>query len=68
MQTADLRVDLRTSRGLGLVLRFMLSVRVRVRVSVRVKIKVRVSSDVLPYCRSADPQSAFNPCPPSSAL
>jgi len=28
-----------------------------------VKIKVRVSSSILPYCRSAGPQSAFNPWP-----
>ena len=49
MQTADLR----TGKGLGLVLGFTLSVRVRVRVSVRVKIKVRVSSSVLPYWQSA---------------
>jgi len=40
MQTADLR----TGKGLWLVLGFMLMVRVRVRVSIRVKIKVRVSS------------------------
>jgi len=36
--------DVRTGKGLGLVLGFMLRVRVRVRVSVRVNIKVRVSS------------------------
>jgi len=37
--------------------------RVRVRISVRVKIKVRVSSSILPYCRSAGPQSAFYSLP-----
>ena len=33
----------------------MLRVIIRVRVSVRIKIKVRVSSNILPYCRSAGP-------------
>jgi len=45
---------MQTSKGLGLVLGFMLRVSIRVRVSVRVKIKVRVSSSILPYSRSAD--------------
>jgi len=43
--------DLRTGKGLGLVLGFML--RVRASVGVRVKIKVSVSSSILPCCRSA---------------
>jgi len=47
-QTADLR----TGKGLGLVLGFMLSV--------KVKIKVRVSSSIYPI---AGLQSAFNPWP-----
>jgi len=37
-------------------------------VSVRVKIKVRVSSSILPCCRSAGPQSAFNPWPAFSEI
>jgi len=49
---ADCGPDLRTGKGVGSVLGFILRVRVKVRVSVRVKIKVRASSSIVPYCGS----------------
>jgi len=50
--------DLRTGKGLRLVLGFLL--RVSIRVSIRVKIKVRLASAFYPI---AGLQSVFNPWP-----